>query len=84
MRPFSVTVLTVIIVMTLISSLIAETTVGVSGQVRVRSEFDDRMLGSEYTAKLFTWMRTRVNVDALVNDNAHHNRYLLPEEKDDS
>ena len=56
--------------MTLISSLIAETTVGVSGQVRVRSEFDDRMLAPEYAGKLYTLMRTRVNIDALVEDNA--------------
>ena len=69
-RPFLVTALTVIVVITLISSLVAETTVGVSGQVRVRSEFDDRMLEPKYTGRTFTLMRTRVNIDANVDDNA--------------
>jgi len=68
-RLFLVTALTMIVVIAMISSLVAETTVGVSGQVRLRSEFDDRSLAPQYTGKVFTLMRSRVNIDALVDDN---------------
>jgi hypothetical protein len=48
----------------------AETEVDVSGQIRVRTEFDDRLFGEENTLNMFTLMRTRLGIGATVDDNA--------------
>lgn len=49
----------------------AETTVDISGQVRVRTEYDARSFDTAATARTFALMRTRVNVDATLDSNAH-------------
>lgn len=49
----------------------AETTLDVSGQVRVRTEYDARSFDTAATARTFALMRTRVNVDATLDSNAH-------------
>jgi hypothetical protein len=49
----------------------AETTVDISGQMRVRGEYDARSFDTAATARTFVLSRTRVDVDALVDSNAH-------------
>jgi hypothetical protein len=49
----------------------AETTIEVSGQVRARIEYDARSFDTAAAGKTFALMRTRVNVDATVDSNAH-------------
>jgi hypothetical protein len=49
----------------------AETTVDISGQMRVRGEYDARSFDTAATAKTFALSRTRVCVDATVDNNAH-------------
>ncbi len=53
------------------SSALAESQVAVSGQVRFRKEFDRRNFSSMYKLESYSFLRTRINVDAKVNDNAH-------------
>ena len=64
-----------LLVMTLIVAwaglVAAETSLDFSGQVRVRCELDDRSFDTAATARTFALMRTRVNVDATVDSNAH-------------
>ncbi len=53
------------------AQLFAETEVSVSGQIRVRGEVDSKSFDPGHNTQVFQIMRTRVNVDALVNGNAH-------------
>ena len=48
----------------------AETKVDVSGQVRVRGEYDDRVFSDGYIVNLYTLLRTRLGVGATVDENA--------------
>ncbi len=50
---------------------LAETKVDVSGQVRFRKELDRRAFSSMYKAETYSFLRTRVNVNAEVDENAH-------------
>jgi len=52
------------------NSALAVTELNVSGQVRFRNEFDRRKFSSRYKLEPFSYLRTRVNIDAKVNDNA--------------
>jgi hypothetical protein len=53
------------------AQLAAETEVNLSGQVRVRAEIDAKSFDAAHLTRTFQIMRTRINVDALVNENAH-------------
>ncbi len=50
---------------------LAETDVEVSGQVRVRHEVDSRQFHQDGTTKEYADMRTRVQIAATVDGNAH-------------
>ncbi len=49
----------------------AETELEFSGQVRIRNEVSEKSLGRDYYTRSFQILRTRVNVDATVDSNAH-------------
>ncbi len=49
----------------------AQTKVDVSGQVRFRKEVDRRNFNSFYKAETYSFLRTRININAEVNENAH-------------
>lgn len=48
----------------------AGTDVDITGQIRFRTEFDDRMFSEDYDMAVFHLLRTRVGVGATVSDNA--------------
>ncbi|MFQ5499085.1 MAG: alginate export family protein [Candidatus Zixiibacteriota bacterium] len=49
----------------------AETKIEVTGQVRLREEFDKRSFDTSATTLTFGDLRTRVMVDAVVDENTH-------------
>ena len=54
----------------MIAPAIAETEVDVSGQIRIRGEFDDKSFDTAKTFSDYHLMRTRVNISAKASDNA--------------
>jgi len=55
----------------LAATVVADTDVTVKGQVRVRSEVSDQTFDSTFTTLEFTILRTRVQVEALIDSNTH-------------
>jgi hypothetical protein len=49
----------------------ADTDIKVSGQVRLRKQFEDKSFDTSAAGNQFADMRTRVNVKATVDDNTH-------------
>ena len=49
----------------------ADTDIKVSGQVRLREQFEDKSFDTSAAGNQFADMRTRVNVEVTVDDNAH-------------
>lgn len=49
----------------------AATDVNITGQVRLRDQLDKKSFDTSATYKSFSEMRTRVGIEATVNDNAH-------------
>lgn len=49
----------------------AETEIKVSGQVRLRSETDKKAFDTDAHAKQFTDLRTRLQVEAIIDTNTH-------------
>ena len=62
--------LTFVLITSFALTAAAETKIDVSGQIRVRTEFDDRLFGEDYSMNMFTLMRTRLGIGATVDDNA--------------
>jgi hypothetical protein len=70
-RTTTLSVLVITLIATCVGLVAAETAVDVSGQVRVRGEFDARSFDTAATSLIFALMRTRVNVEAIADSNAH-------------
>ena len=51
--------------------LFGETELSYSGQVRYRSEVDNRTFNPDYTTQYYDILRTRFGVEALVDSNTH-------------
>ena len=51
--------------------VMAETDVTITGQVRVRTEISDKSFNSTAKAQQYTYLRTRVMVDAAIGRVAH-------------
>ncbi len=60
-----------ILLLTGMSSAEAESKVSVNGEVRLRTQLDDKSFDSTAAKNAFGELRTRVGIKALVNDNAH-------------
>ncbi|MCP4685085.1 MAG: alginate export family protein, partial [bacterium] len=71
MNKYLLSFLTLLIFGSLTATAYAETEYEISGQVRVRNEFDEKFLGRDYYTRSFQILRTRITVDATVDSNAH-------------
>jgi len=71
LRSFSSVFTALLLVAMAALQVTAETEVKVSGQVRFRVEIDGKSFDAANTTKAYELMRTRINVDALVDNNAH-------------
>jgi len=49
----------------------ADTDIKVSGQVRLREQFEDKSFDTSAAGNQFADMRTRIGVEATIDDNAH-------------
>lgn len=66
-----ITIIGLIVVLALVSSLAAETEVTIDGQIRVRAEGERKSFDpDENHMQVATFMRTRVGIKALVDENA--------------
>ncbi len=70
MKGFLAFSLTVLLAVGFADAAAAETKIGLDGQIRVRTELDDRLFGKDYIMSRFTLLRTRLGVGATVDDNA--------------
>jgi hypothetical protein len=49
----------------------ADTQLSIGGQIRLREQLDDKSFDTSGAANQFAGMRTRVNIEATVDDNTH-------------
>jgi len=70
MRLIATLVLTALVASALPSQAAAETKIDVSGQIRFRSEFDDRSFDCDAEMSTYHLLRTRLGVGATVDENA--------------
>jgi len=59
------------LVLALEQPLLGETEINYSGEVRYRSEFDDRSFSSGRARQYFDLLRTRAGIEVLVDSNVH-------------